>query len=84
MDDRTGNHDMKRLVAVIAFGIPAILMAATDEEKPPYYGTGLCASPQYECIKITHGQTWERLFPDDAQRDLVQRINRNYNYYMEP
>ena len=45
-----------------------------------FYGTALCGYPQYECIKITAGQTWENLFPDPVQRDLVQRVNRTYNH----
>lgn len=49
---------------------------------PVYYGAGLCtaASAQYECVKVTSSQSWEKMFPDEAQRDLVQRVNRNYNY----
>lgn len=45
----------------------------------PYYGIGLCAYPQYECVKVGHGQNWNNLFPDEYQRDLVQRLNRAYN-----
>nr|AAD41585.1 EnhA [Legionella pneumophila 130b] len=45
-----------------------------------FYGTALCAYPQYECIKVTGGQSWEKLFPDPVQRDIVQRVNRTYNY----
>lgn len=45
-----------------------------------YYGKGLCAYPQYECMKIVRGTSWEQLFPDPIQRDIVQRINRTYNY----
>lgn len=44
-----------------------------------YYGTALCAYPQYECIKVGKGQSWQTLFPDPEQRDLVQRLNRTYN-----
>lgn len=44
-----------------------------------YYGSSLCAYPQYQCIKIERGQSWENLFPDEQQRDLVQRLNRAYN-----
>lgn len=44
-----------------------------------YYGTDLCGFPQYECIKISSGQTWENLFPVPEQRDVVQRVNRTYN-----
>ncbi|HAU1151745.1 TPA: L,D-transpeptidase [Legionella pneumophila] len=45
-----------------------------------FYGSSLCAYPQYECIKVTGGQSWEKLFPDPVQRDIVQRVNRTYNY----
>lgn len=46
---------------------------------PTYYGPGLCANPDYECLKVGHGDSWDSLFPDETQRDLVQRVNRNYN-----
>jgi hypothetical protein len=49
------------------------------KERPVYYGAGLCASSQYECVKVASGQSWEKLFPNEQQRDLVQRINRSYN-----
>lgn len=45
-----------------------------------FYGTALCGYPQYECIKVAGGQSWEKLFPDPVQRDIVQRVNRTYNY----
>lgn len=45
-----------------------------------FYGTALCGYPQYDCIKITSGQSWETLFPDPVQRDIVQRVNRTYNH----
>ena len=62
-------------------GLFSILSIATHAaETPFYYGVGLCDYPEYQCIKISSGQTWERLFPDEQQRDLVQRINRSYNY----
>ncbi|MFY7698440.1 MAG: L,D-transpeptidase [Legionella sp.] len=47
---------------------------------PVYYGVGLCDYPEYQCITVRSGQTWEKLFPNVQQRDLVQRINRSYNY----
>ncbi|MCL9683391.1 L,D-transpeptidase [Legionella maioricensis] len=44
-----------------------------------FYGTALCGYPQYDCIKVGSGDSWEKLFPDPEQRDLVQRVNRSYN-----
>jgi hypothetical protein len=43
------------------------------------YGTGLCGYPQYECITVTSGQSWETLFPNTEQREIVQKVNRTYN-----
>lgn len=72
---------MKKLLTVIALSIPVVAAAAETPApaQPVYYGPGLCASPQYECLKVASGQSWEKLFPDEEQRDLVQRINRSYN-----
>lgn len=76
---------MNKLAVMMASLIPTMAMAVapavkTASEAPIYYGAGLCKNPQYECIKVAHAQSWEQLFPNEAQRDLVQRINRNYNY----
>lgn len=49
-------------------------------EASNYYGTGLCAYEPYQCIKVGKGQTWEKLFPDEQERDIVQKLNRTYNY----
>lgn len=64
---------MKKIV--LSLGI----MLSLNYAHAAFYGTGLCAYPQYDCIKISNGQNWENLFPDPAQRDIVQRINRTYN-----
>lgn len=77
----------KRLIAVALLGMTSISFAAANHAKtavvtptpPSYFGPGLCAYPAYECIKITQGQNWTNLFPDENQRDLVQRLNRTYN-----
>ncbi|KTD66119.1 L,D-transpeptidase [Legionella spiritensis] len=66
---------MKRIVIAIVFSISSVLSYAA-----PYYGTGLCAYPQYECIKVGRGQSWQTLFPDEEQRFIVQAINRTYNH----
>jgi hypothetical protein len=58
----------------------ALLMPSLEAFAASYYGTGLCAYPQYQCIKVGRGQTWDNLFPDEEQRDIVQRLNRTYNY----
>ncbi len=52
------------------------------ETLPIYYGPGLCASASdlYECVKVPASQSWEKMFPDERERDIVQRLNRSYNY----
>lgn len=72
---------MKCLLLLICL-YPVISLATTKtaaENSPTYYSTGLCNYPQYQCIKVARRQSWERLFPDKIQRDLVQRLNRTYN-----
>lgn len=31
---------------------------------------------QYECYAVKRGDSWQKLFPDEDQRDIVMRINR--------
>jgi len=40
------------------------------------YSKLLCSHPEYTCIKIKRGQSWERLWPDAQERRMVMRINR--------
>lgn len=63
----------------IGLSIP-LLFALVNSHAATFYGTALCGYPQYTCIKVASGQTWESLFPDPAQRDIVQRVNRTYNH----
>lgn len=65
---------MKRRIVVIALMIQTAFAQAGI-----YFGTALCSYPNYECIKVGSGQTWENLFPNEQQRDVVQRLNRTYN-----
>lgn len=66
---------IKKLCVLAALMIPTTSSIAAN-----FYGTGLCAYPQYECLRIKGGQTWEKLFPNEEERDIVQRINRTYNH----
>lgn len=40
------------------------------------FGETLCDKPEYSCIKVKPHDTWETLFPDPQQRDIVKRVNR--------
>src|SRR3990167_5636444 len=77
---------IKRILCSLVVFLPGIVCALPGSASltspplaPGYYATALCAYPAYECIRIEHGQSWDSLFPDVDQRDLVQRINRTYN-----
>lgn len=40
------------------------------------YGETLCNEPDYFCLKIKKGQSWDNLFSNLEARDIVRRINR--------
>jgi len=40
------------------------------------YSTTLCQENGYECYHAERGETWESLFPNQHERDLVKRLNR--------
>jgi hypothetical protein len=71
---------MKQNKMLVAFASILISFGAKANDIPVYYGLGLCNYPEYKCVKVGPGESWERLFPDEAQMDLVQRINRTYNH----
>lgn len=56
-----------------------LMLGSLSAAASPYYGSSLCQYAEYQCIKIEHGQSWENLFPNETQRDIVQRLNRTYN-----
>ncbi len=45
-------------------------------QKKIRYSEILCESEEYDCIVVKRRQSWEKLFPDPDQRDLVRRLNR--------
>lgn len=63
-----------------ATNVDAASKSQKNDNTPAYYGAALCKYPQYECIKVKSGQNWQNLFPNESQRDLVQRINRTHNW----
>ncbi len=40
------------------------------------FGESLCHSPDYFCIKIQSGESWESLFSNTEERDIIKRVNR--------
>jgi L,D-transpeptidase ErfK/SrfK len=41
-----------------------------------FYGKEFCNYPDFTCIKVEKGQTWENLWPDANDRNLIMRFNR--------
>lgn len=50
------------------------------EAVSPYYGEGLCGKPAFKCITLKSATSWEKLFPDATERDIVKRLNRSDTY----
>lgn len=40
------------------------------------FGERYCAEAGYSCIEIKPGDSWEKLFPDENQRNIVKKVNR--------
>ncbi|MEN8213644.1 MAG: L,D-transpeptidase, partial [Pseudomonadota bacterium] len=40
------------------------------------YGEQYCGVTGYSCINVQKGDSWEKLFPDETQRDVVKTLNR--------
>ena len=40
------------------------------------FGEALCHTEGYSCIKARAGESWGTLFPNEEERDIVQRANR--------
>lgn len=40
------------------------------------YATRLCHSSEFECYQVHRGDTWENLFRNEREQDIVMRINR--------
>jgi hypothetical protein len=72
---------MKRLTMGIfaALLLISIESQARNPDNNQYYGQALCSHPKFECVKVK-SSSWQKNFPDPHHRDLVQRLNRSYNY----
>ena len=50
-----------------------------NHSESKYFGERLCSNPDYICKKVRKGESWEKLFPNAEQRDIVRRVNRMNN-----
>ena len=72
---------MNRLLVFLTVVLSCQVSAATaPQDIPTYYGVGLCDYPEFKCLTVGRGDSWDKLFPNPEQRDIVQRINRTSNY----
>lgn len=63
----------KKIPAIIA---SLILGLTTNAIAAKRFGETLCKQSEYTCLKIKPNDSWEKLFPDPQQRDIVKRVNR--------
>ena len=53
-----------------------LLPASVQAKKSRFYGGHLCHDPRYYCQKVQRGDSWQRMFPDAEDRQIVMRLNR--------
>jgi len=64
-------NGMILVLLMAVFLLPPITSYASKRHK----ATSDCDSDVFTCIKVKRGQSWESLFPDDREREIVMRIN---------
>ncbi len=54
-----------------------VCLVALSTTASATYGSRLCANDsRFTCYTVKSGDSWQKLFPNPARRDLVMRINR--------
>ena len=77
---------MKKVIIALlgVFGLITSNTLFAEQEQPSdqaqgeyrYYGSELCRYPEFTCVKVSQGSTWEKLFPNEREREIVKRLNR--------
>ncbi len=74
------NHDPRKEYVVRKLVIATIVIFLCNLSIPAFaikrYGDNFCRDPNFSCIRIKGGQSWESLFPDAYERQVVKRLNR--------
>lgn len=74
----------KQLLILLGLLAPALVLAKPKlypSVGSEFYGKGLCeTNDKYKCVKVARGQTWNKMFPNEEQRDIVQLLNRSDTY----
>lgn len=54
----------------------ALVIIGSSWASSYYYSHQLCSQSKYTCIKAKRGDTWEKLFPNARDQEVVKKINR--------
>lgn len=65
---------MKKITLIILQ--TALLTLLFHQTALASYGERYCGQAGYSCVEINKGDSWEKLFPDENQRNLVKKLNR--------
>lgn len=65
---------MVALITAVFFAL--VFLLTTTPAYAKSFGAKMCESPHYTCYTTKSGDSWQKLFPDELQRDIVMRINR--------
>lgn len=65
---------MKRLTNLVVTLF--VIISYTTGYAQARFGEHLCHEPDYFCLKVKPLESWEKLFPNAEERDLVMRVNR--------
>jgi hypothetical protein len=60
---------------ILLFAVLSLLMSFHLDAYATY-GERLCHTHGFHCLQVKRGQSWNSLWPDASERDLVMRINR--------
>jgi hypothetical protein len=65
---------MSKHTAVTVFSALVLLSGSAFAQSP--FGQLICGQSGFSCHRVRGGESWESLFPDFTQRDVVMRVNR--------
>ncbi|KTD04194.1 enhanced entry protein EnhA [Legionella geestiana] len=53
-----------------------LVLSSIGQAQQTRFGQTLCNDPDYACHAVKSGETWDNLFPNMDEQDLVRRVNR--------
>ena len=64
------------MIAVMTTILTFLLLLTGNSAVASSISNSLCHKPDFHCYTVKRSDSWKKLFPDAAQRDLVMRLNR--------